>query len=273
MQSIRAALIETYRLTRHVRNWPEVLANIAWSYVRRGPLDLVAVTSLGTSVRCPNSPVGRYALLEILLHDPHRLSLLPTACCTKSPLIIDIGANIGLFTLLACELMPSAQVICYEPAPAALGYLHANIRENRLEDRVKIEPLAVLDRTGSVQFFDLGGTSGRSSIYSSLASNASSAFTVEAVAWDDVTSSLGRPVELVKLDCEGAEYDIVLGSRQESWLGVHQVILEYHKVNEHSFADMACRLGLLGLQLCRHEPAEDGFGIAWFTRPDHPRLS
>ena len=66
--------------------------------------------------------------------------------------VIDAGANIGYFTLLASRLVgPSGRVIAFEPDPTNFEYLVRNIRANGCAN-VQAERLALSDRTGSLPF-------------------------------------------------------------------------------------------------------------------------
>lgn len=70
----------------------------------------------------------------------------------------------------------------------------------------------------------------------------------------------------MKLDCEGAEYGIVLDSRRESWEGVRHVVLEYHPVAGHSWAELERRFNDLGLEVVVHLPRAGDFGVAHLSR-------
>ena len=50
--------------------------------------------------------------------------------------VIDAGANIGLFACYATRRSPAARVVCIEPFPATYERLRETIRANRLDDRV-----------------------------------------------------------------------------------------------------------------------------------------
>src|SRR5256885_13988779 len=70
---------------------------------------------------------------------------------------VDVGANIGLASLLMSELVPSAKIIAFEPVPRTFEYLAENIRQNRCEPRISAHRLAVGREPGSIRFADTVG--------------------------------------------------------------------------------------------------------------------
>ena len=65
---------------------------------------------------------------------------------------IDVGANVGLSTLLlAYEVWERGRVIAYEPSPLNLDLLRDNVAMNWLDDRVEIVPKAAAARTGRIE--------------------------------------------------------------------------------------------------------------------------
>ncbi len=90
--------------------------------------------------------------------------------------------------------------------------------------------------------------------------------TVPCRTFAGVVADAGGRVDLVKLDTEGAEYAIVLGSRPEDWAGVRTLVMEYHDVPGHSWAELASFLAEAGLTEVAHEPAGPRQGTVWLRR-------
>ena len=89
---------------------------------------------------------------------------------------------------------------------------------------------------------------------------------VEAITFADAVAASGGRVDVVKIDTEGAEYDIVLGSKPADWDGVRRVVLEYHDVPGHGWAELEAFFAEAGLETVRHEPATAAHGTAWLRR-------
>jgi FkbM family methyltransferase len=119
---------------------------------------------------------------------------------------VDVGANIGLFTVLAALQAGSGRIVSYEPVPALIELLRDNIQLNWVQDRVTVRPVAVADRAGRRSFaYDprmqlLGGLT------------PTGEHVVEVVTLDDDLKDIER-VNLVKIDAEGAEAEVLAGMR------------------------------------------------------------
>jgi FkbM family methyltransferase len=119
-------------------------------------------------------------------------------------LVLDVGAHLGYFTLLAARA--GADVIAVEPNPRTLELLRANVRANGVEPRVTIVPAA------------LAATPGRRRFHVSLAGDTSSLHGQEDTVADvevEVTTAdaivAGRAVDVIKIDVEGGELDALAG--------------------------------------------------------------
>jgi hypothetical protein len=98
------------------------------------------------------------------------------------------------------------------------------------------------------------------------ATPADGGITVDVVSFDELMDEL-TDVSLVKLDCEGSEYEIVLHSSPRAWERVRRVVIEYHAVPGRDPLDVVERLESLGLRLVRAQArAADGGGTQWFSR-------
>ena len=75
-------------------------------------------------------------------------------------------------------------------------------------------------------------------------------------------------VDLVKIDCEGAEYDIILNSSLSCWDSVSCVLLEYHPVPGHSWDELARHFEELGFTISWLDADESrpGLGMAMLVR-------
>ncbi len=119
--------------------------------------------------------------------------------------VLDVGANIGYYTLLAARA--GAQVHAFEPDPRNLHYLLRNLRGNRLLDRVTMVNKAVSDKVG-VEAFHQHESLLESSLCRQLANGAST--TVECTTIDEYCGTDGQ-ADLIKIDIEGAELRALSG--------------------------------------------------------------
>ena len=77
------------------------------------------------------------------------LAVLTNRVVENSKDVIDVGANVGLFTVLCADLINKDRtVLAIEPVDSALGFLKANIRRNKKENNVKVYEGVASDKTG-----------------------------------------------------------------------------------------------------------------------------
>jgi FkbM family methyltransferase len=82
------------------------------------------------------------------------LPLLTMAVIARTPgLFLDVGANNGLYSVLAGITRPNVKIIAFEPYPPALDILKRNMSANGLLDRVDIRSIALSDSEGSATLY------------------------------------------------------------------------------------------------------------------------
>ncbi len=122
--------------------------------------------------------------------------------------VYDIGANVGYFSLLAAELVGEmGQVYAFEPLPRNIDFLRRHVALNRFE-QVEIIEAAVSDETGEAAF-DLGASSAMGHI------SGSGEIRVQLICLDDLLEAKDlQPPDFMKIDVEGAEYQVLKGARK-----------------------------------------------------------
>jgi FkbM family methyltransferase len=125
--------------------------------------------------------------------------------------VIDIGANIGFYTLLAASLLADGgRVHSFEPTSAVFRRLNENILLNGLQNRVFPNQAAICDSSGSTTLYIHEDDSEGNSL--ALSETHPSSETVAATTIDQyVSNSNIKTVHLLKMDIEGAEYRALIG--------------------------------------------------------------
>lgn len=264
MDSLSSGRDAVRRTPRAFRNWPTVLAAVGAEMLTGRPRVLAVRTRSGLRLRCPNRPWSRATLWEVLVHQGYRLDqFLDGGPAVRR--VLDVGAEAGTFALQAAELCPAATVDCYEPSPATLGFLRANGAAN-YPDRIVVHTQAVMGEPGAFTLYDDGHGSFVNSVFASM-SNSGHPVQVQASALADLLDAASPPFDLVKLDCEGAEYAAVLNTPLAAWHAVSRVIIEYHPVEGYGWPQLAAYFraaGFLKREHVRAMPNDQGTG--WLTR-------
>jgi FkbM family methyltransferase len=138
--------------------------------------------------------------------------------------IVDIGANIGFFALYAAKCWPGADVMAYEPAPDNQGWLKNNI-ERSGATRVKVCPYAVADTTGR-KTLHLKQESGWHSFWDDGSQRTAD---VETLTLDAICESAAGRIDLLKMDCEGGEYQALRDKEALLASSVRYIAMEYHE--------------------------------------------
>lgn len=131
---------------------------------------------------------------------------------SESTNFVDVGANIGFYTLIAGSRAARGRVWSIEPDPTNARLLRANVALNGLEERVTVCRAAASDADGEVYFSSLGHDANIGARFTAkeeqrllalMRPGAPSPVKVAAVRIDDVTR--GAAIDLVKIDVEGHE--------------------------------------------------------------------
>ena len=113
---------------------PATLHGIPW-----GPGEVLVATTSGTRLLCPTEDLSLAP--ELALNGDLRsgIRLLLGTTPTAGMTFVDVGANVGLFTILAASRVgPGGRVFAYECNPELIGFLRRNIAMNWFDDRVRL---------------------------------------------------------------------------------------------------------------------------------------
>jgi FkbM family methyltransferase len=136
----------------------------------------------------------------------------------SKPLIIDCGANIGLSIIFFKTLYPQAKLIAFEPDETIFKLLQENIRNFNFET-VDLKQKAVWKSNEDLYFHSQGGLSG-----SLVLEIKQDVIKVKAFRLKEL---LNQKVDFLKIDIEGAEYDVLVDCSEEL-KNVNHLFVEYH---------------------------------------------
>lgn len=179
---------------------------------------------------------------------------------------VDVGANIGSYTVLAAGVC-GASVVAFEPIPDTASGLDANIAANLLASRVQVVREAVGATSGHLQMTRSLDTTNRI-----VSAGASTGDTLHVPVTTLDKTLEGRAVDLLKIDVEGHELAVLQGG-QDTLRRTSAVIVEVGHQAHETFATLMAA----GLTPCTydgmerrlevlHQPASDARGNALFVR-------
>ena len=152
-------------------------------------------------------------------------------CCQLPGHVVDVGANTGIYALIALLSQPDREVTAFEPVPAIRRLLTANIALGGYRKRARIRGEAVGAETGTATLFVPPSAPGdyvetSASLSADFKGIAGEAIEVPVTTLDAWWVAAGRPpVAVVKIDVESREYDVLRGA--DALVAAQQPVLFY----------------------------------------------
>jgi len=174
--------------------------------------------------------------------------------------VIDVGAGVGDFTLFVAQVNET-RILAFEPHPESFVLLSDNLRLNGISN-VEAYSETVSSEEG---IHHLGITDGeplKTRSHREPFANDANQIQVRSRSFSEIFNSHQlESCDLLKMDCEGCEYDILMYSDVETLLKIKRIVLEYHD----------------NLTPHRHEELQDfligqGFRVHVFDNPVHKNL-
>lgn len=146
---------------------------------------------------------GVSGMLALGAYEPYETNFF-RSCLKPGMTVIDIGANIGLYTIIAAsKVTPSGKVIAYEPEPHNFLLLKENIKINNFKNVTAIEE-GISDTTTVQSFFLTPENKGTHSLIDNRETNDS--ITIKTTTLDESLKKQNiSHVDLIKIDIEGIE--------------------------------------------------------------------
>lgn len=244
-----------HRLSQDIRNkWYNITNNklkkagLNWLKIRR--LKYSSLTKIKTynlknrKVYFRNGIELLHSLREIFVCEIYKMR-----SGDEHPYIIDCGANIGLSILFLKNQFPNSNILAFEPDEYNFKLLQKNTKELQ---NVTILKKAIWKENGFIDFHDSGSQSSHISPVTSLKAN--NVKRIETIRLKDL---LIKPIEFLKIDIEGAEYEVLKDCSQELKM-VKNIFIEYHGFFEQmsKLTEIFCLLTESGFNYYIKEAAE-----------------
>ena len=127
--------------------------------------------------------------------------------------LVDVGANIGYFTLLMAKLTgPKGKIFSFEPENNNFELLNKNVKCNNYQNIV-LEKKGVSDHNGSNKFFLSSKNTGMHSLQK--INDDVKEIKIDVIKLDDYFTTLGliKKISFIKIDVEGAEFQVLNGMK------------------------------------------------------------
>lgn len=193
----------------------------------------------------PDEPLVVADFVNVVLDDDYGLRGLDKNLRT----VVDIGANIGIFCNWARDCFPDATIHAYEPSPKTAAIAKANT--NDPGTTIFVEGVSAND--GRAEMVELGS--------SNLAQTVATADGgIVLTSFAHVLQRIGGHIDLLKIDCEGAEWDFMQDA--SLFAQVDHIRMEYHLTDGRTLGDLRQMADGIGFTITRLVENQ-GFGIAW----------
>jgi FkbM family methyltransferase len=160
-----------------------------------------------------------------------------------SPVILDCGANIGIATLFFKYLYPKARISSFEADPATASMLQKNVEQNHLGD-VSAYNLMLSNSEGEHPFYVAGDVVG--SLRMSAVPDRIANHRKIMVKAGKLSQYVDGPVDLLKLDVEGAEFGVMTDLKCSGKIAqIRRMVIEYHHKIDGQTSCLAKFLALL----------------------------
>lgn len=152
----------------------------------------------------------------------------------KGGVVLDIGANIGTFSVYAAHF--GAKVFAVEPEPHNMEALNKNIELNKMQDKIIVCPYAISNYKGVATIHDSGGGA-------SIKDIDRAGTEVEVMTLDNLFSLYSIiDVDVLKIDVEGSEAEIILGASKENINRCKFITMEFDIRSGYQMGDIVRKL-------------------------------
>ena len=164
--------------------------------------------------------------------------------------VVDVGANIG-DSLIYFALNGAKRTIGFEPFYNNFYFAKKNIIENSLEEKCEVVLAGCSGKSGNIKL----NPNMKSDVDSKLQS-ADKGEEIPLYSLHQIISDFNVPSKsILKMDCEGCEYDSIITASKESLTTFDEILLEYH----YGYLDLKKKLESCGFRVTITTPISTGF--------------
>jgi FkbM family methyltransferase len=175
-----------------------------------------------------NDPSTNGCIVEIVERNEYRLEQFTNR---ENGSFIDIGANCGIATIILAKQNPNSIVYSFEPDPSVYKVLEKNITINNLSNVILFNKAMCRKETKTIELCLHPNSRGGNTTCAEKTVFGKNTI-VECVSFDEIIDKYKiSSIELLKIDCEGAEYEIVYESERFKERIVKAIVGEFHNLS------------------------------------------
>ena len=207
---------------RKVKNWPAFMYNYALGLTPRNGY----VFRNGARIKIGRG-IDHVPIIEIFLKKDY--GEMP-----DNSTIVDLGANIGVFTVYATTTARNVTVYAYEPLEDFYNLMKENVQLNRQTDSVRCFNSAVAGEATTRTLYVKGTDFYFPTLVGKESNNGQESIEVRCTTLADIidANQLKR-IDMLKMDCEGAEYEILYPTQVRYFERIKEIRMEYHNLDEN----------------------------------------
>ena len=213
----------TFKARKIFINW-RTLVGLYFKTIKNQNVILETRNNIKIKIRADSTDIMQVA--TVWLAEDYKI---PEFNIKENDIIIDIGAHIGLFCLYASQYCKKGKIFCYEPIKKNFDILTENLELNNIKNIIPFNS-AVSNQSNKTKIFLNSDDSAHSIFDSGKNSVYVKSTTIKSIFDENEIENCN----LLKLDCEGAEYQIIDSISPEYFIKIDKIIIEYHLATKNS---------------------------------------
>ena len=215
-------ITKVFTVIKKIKNWSQYFLD-SFSFIKnRG---IIYQTRSGEKIKVRAGTTDRIVINEVFIYNDYTPRGFEIG---KKDIVFDVGAHIGAFSVFASKL--AGKVYSFEPVAESFKILEENVALNSSKNVFPLQS-AISSETGFKDLYLCDENPGANSFY--IKDRSSKKAKVSTVSLSDfVKSNNILAIDFMKMDCEGAEYNILFNCPKEVLSIIKKISMEYHDIDE-----------------------------------------